>query len=190
MPYPLENPRANMILPFLAPFYDSFAIPFGWLLFRIVIGGGLIYEGWPKIIAPMAMSGYVESIGFAPGWFFSPALALVNFVGGICIVLGLLTRPFALANAFMLLVTLWFHAANPYGPTYLTTDGMAFLKNNLQYLTPAGQADLLKDGGAARLAQVQSKAITNSLFWAAGAALIAAIGGGWYSMDRFLKREF
>ena len=190
MAHSLEIPREKMILPFLAPFYDSFAIPFGWLLFRIVIGGGLIYEGWPKIIAPLAMSGYVESIGFTPGWFFSPLLAFINFAGGICIVLGFLTRPFALANAFMLLVTLWFHAAHPYGPTYLTADGMAFLKTNLQYLTPAGQADLLADGGAGRLAQVQMKAVTTSLFWAAGAALIAAIGGGWYSIDGFLQSEF
>ena len=83
-------------------FYTCFAQPVSWLILRITIGGLLTIEGWPKIQAPLAMSGFVESIGFYPGWFWSPLLAVMQFVGGIAIVIGLFTRPIAFANARML----------------------------------------------------------------------------------------
>lgn len=182
---------AGLFMPFLGPFYRNFAQPYGWAAFRIVIGGLLMIEGWPKIIAPFAQTGFVEGLGLYPGWFFSPLLAIMQFVGGAMIAVGLFTRPVALANAVMLVVTIWFHITHPYGDAFLTTEGMEFLKDNLQYLTADGQARLLSDGGSAFLHQVQSKAEFNSTFWSAGAALIAAFGGGRISVDRLLiGREF
>ncbi|MFV0409076.1 MAG: DoxX family protein [Paracoccus sp. (in: a-proteobacteria)] len=190
MPEMTSSPKERLILPFMAPFYHQFAQPVGWLGFRLIIGGLLMVEGWPKILAPMAQAGFVEGIGLAPGWFFSPLLAALQFIGGFLIAIGLLTRPAALANAVMLVITLWFHVTRPYGDAFLTPDGIIFLKDNLQYLTTQGQARLLADGGASFLHQVQSKAEFNSTFWAAGAALIAAFGGGRISVDRLLQREF
>lgn len=186
-------PRDRLYLPFLSGFYESFAQPFGWAAFRIVIGGWLALEGWHKIQSPMAMAGFVESIGFAPGWFFSPLLAVTNFLGGLLIVAGFLTRPAALANAVMLMVTYWFHVTHPYGDAFLTAAGIEYLNANPDLLTQAGKARLLADGGAAFLAGpsgVQLKAEYASLFSAAGAALIAAFGGGTLSVDRTLRREF
>ena len=119
---------------------------------------------------------------------FSVLLALI--IGGFLIAVGLLTRPVALANAVMLAVTIWFHVTRPYGDAFLTPDGIEFLKSNLQYLTDQGQMRLLNDGGAAFLHQVQAKAEFNSTFWTAGAALIAAFGGGKLSLDRRIGREF
>lgn len=186
-----SSPRERLILPFMAPFYHGFAQPFGWALFRIIIGGLLMVEGWPKILAPMAQVGFIENVlGWPAGWFFSPLLAVLQVGGGFLIAIGLLTRPAALANAVMLAVTIWFHHAHPYGPQFLTPEGVAFLRENLQYLTADGQNRLLGDGGAGFLHQVQSKAEFNSTFWAAGAALIAAFGGGKLSVDRVLGREF
>lgn len=186
-----SSPRERLVLPFIGPLYHSFAQPMGWALFRLVIGGMLMVEGWPKITAPMAQVGFVENVlGWPAGWFFSPLLAIMQFVGGFLIAIGLLTRPVALVNAVMLAITLWFHIANPYGDAFLTAEGVAFLKENLQYLTAEGQRNLLADGGAAFLHQVQSKAEFNSTFWAAGAALIAAFGGGRISTDRLLGKEF
>lgn len=185
-----SSPRERLILRFMAPFYHGFAQPVGWAVFRVIIGGFLMIEGWPKIIAPMAQVGFVESLGLAPGWVFSPLLAAMQFIGGLLIALGLLTRPAALANAVMLAITLWFHRTHPYGDAFLTPEGMTFLKDNLQYLTAEGQQRLLSDGGAGFLHQVQSKAEFNSTFWAAGAAIIAAFGGGRVSLDRLLGREF
>jgi putative oxidoreductase len=187
-----DSSRDRLVLPFLAPFYGWVAQPVGWLAFRVVIGGMLAIEGWAKIQNPMGLAGFVESLGFWPGWFFSPLVAVTNLVGGVLIVLGLLTRPAALANAVMLAVTLWFHATHPYGAAFLTPEGVAYLTANPGLLTEAGQMRLLPDGGAGFLAGptgVQRKAELASLFWTAGAALIAAFGGGPLSVDRMLRRE-
>lgn len=186
-----SSPRERLILPFMAPIYHKFAQPFGWLAFRLIIGGCLMIEGWPKIIAPMAQTGFIENVlGLPLPWLFSPLLAVVQFVGGALIALGLLTRPAALANAVMLAITLKFHLDHPYGDAFLTPEGMAFLSANLQYLTEAGQQSLLADGGTAFLHQVQGKAEFNSTFWAAGAAIIAAFGGGKFALDQMLGKEF
>jgi len=190
LPEMTSSPGERLILPFLAPFYHHFAQPVGWLAFRIIIGGLLMVEGWPKIIAPFAQAGFVEGLGLYPGWFFSPLLAVMQFVGGFLIAVGLLTRPVALANALMLAVTIWFHVTRPYGEAFLTAEGIEFLKSNLQYLTGPGQARLLSDGGAGFLHQVQAKAEFNSIFWTAGASIIAAFGGGKLSVDRRIGREF
>jgi putative oxidoreductase len=185
-----QTPRERLVLPFLEKVYSAFAQPVGWLGFRLAIGGMLVLEGWPKITAPLAQVGFVESLGFHPGWLFSPLLAALQFFGGLLIALGLLTRPAALANAVMLLITLWFHVTHPYGDAMLTPEGMAYLKDHAELLTANGQGQLLADGGATFLKQVQEKAQLASLFWAAGAALIAAFGGGYFSVDRLLRREF
>lgn len=190
LPEMTSSPKERLILPFMAPFYHQFAQPFGWLIFRVVVGGLLMVEGWPKIIAPFAQTAFVEGIGFYPGWFFSPLLAVMQFAGGFLIAIGLLTRPVALANALMLAVTIWFHVAQPYGDAFLTPEGMEFLQSNLHYLTDQGQARLLGDSGAGFLHQVQAKAEFNSTFWTAGAAIIAAFGGGKLSVDRLIGREF
>jgi len=133
-----QNPKSLMILPFMGKFYDTFAEPLAWVGFRALIGLALVYESIAKIEAPFAQAGFVESIGFYPGWFWSPLLAYLQFVGGVAIAIGLLTRPFALANAVMLAITLWFHVAHPYGDVFLTASGMDFLKSGAQNLfTPA-----------------------------------------------------
>ncbi|HEY0214593.1 MAG TPA: DoxX family protein [Paenirhodobacter sp.] len=185
-----SSPRNRLILPFLAPFYHQVAQPWGWLVLRLAVGGILVLEGWPKILAPMSSIGFAEMMGFYPGWLFSPLLAVMQFFGGILIMLGLLTRPVALANAFMLMVTLIFHITHPFGEAFLTAEGMAFLRDNTQYLTAAGQKRLLADGGHAFLELVQGKAEYSSIFWALGAAIIAAFGGGRISVDRLIGKEF
>ncbi|WP_108257877.1 DoxX family protein [Mangrovicoccus ximenensis] len=182
--------RHRLIIPFLCPVYSKFAEPVGWLGFRLAVGLGLVVAGWPKIVAPLAQSGFVESLGMYPGWLWSPLLAAMQFFGGMLIAVGFLTRPVALANAAMLLITLWFHVANPYPEPFLTAEGLAYLSANPDLLTPSAQAALLGDGGMAFGARIQEKAIYASLFWAAGAALIAAFGGGYFSVDRHLAREF
>jgi len=182
--------RERLIMPFLEKFYAGFAEPIGWAAFRVTIGLSLVVAGWPKIVAPLAQSGFVESLGMYPGWFWSPLLAAMQFFGGMMIAVGVLTRPIAFANAVMLLITLWFHAANPYPELFLTPEGMSYLTANPDLLTPGAQASLLKDGGIAFGSRIQEKAIYASLFWAAGAALVAAFGGGYFSIDRKLRKEF
>lgn len=123
-----ENNSSNLVIPALAPVYNNFAQPFAWLAFRITVGGMLALEGWPKIVAPFAQIGFLESQGYHPGWLWSPFLATLQFVGGLFIAIGLLTRPVALANGCMLALTLYFHYSNPYGDVLLTQAGLDALK--------------------------------------------------------------
>jgi putative oxidoreductase len=188
------NPEdsAEFFIPALAPVYRRFAQPLGWAVFRLAVGGVLVYEGWPKMLAPMSQIGFVEMAGFHPGWLFSPILAAMQLFGGILIMLGLFTRPAALANGVMLLLTLWFHVSHPFGHAFITPEGLQLIQQNAAlYLTPQGRARLIPDGGVTFLDLVQSKAEYASLFWAGGALLIAAFGGWHFSLDRrFFKREF
>ncbi|MBD8686553.1 MULTISPECIES: DoxX family protein [unclassified Rhizobium] len=187
---PFSNARKTLLLPFLSGFYDKFAQPLAWTAMRVAIGGMLVIEGYPKILAPFAQVGFVENLGFYPGWLWSPTLAGLQFFGGMFIALGLLTRPVALANMVMLAITLWFHFANPYGHALLTEAGMEALKAADQtFFTPQGLRRLA-DGGTVFLEQVQTKAELASLFWTGGAALFAAFGGGYWSLDKLFRKQF
>ncbi|WP_244564399.1 DoxX family protein, partial [Rhizobium sp. RU36D] len=104
-----NNDKDHLIIPPLAGFYDRVAQPMAWSIFRLAVGGMLVVEGWPKILAPLAQVGFVENLGFYPGWLWSPLLAVMQVFGGLMIALGLFTRPAALANGVMLAITLWFH---------------------------------------------------------------------------------
>jgi putative oxidoreductase len=185
----LDVPRERLIFPALDGFYRRLAEPMAWSVFRFAIGAMLVVEGWPKIMAPFAQVGFVESLGFYPGFVWSPLLAILQVVGGALIALGLFTRPAALANGVMLAITLWFHYAHPYGDALLTQAGIDALAAQPDLFT-ANAASKLADGGAKFLTQVQDKAILASLFWTGGAFLYAAFGGGAYSVDRLLKKQF
>ncbi|SFC91854.1 DoxX family protein [Tropicimonas isoalkanivorans] len=182
--------RERLFIPYMRKFYEIFAEPVGWAAFRAIIGISFMISGWPKIMAPFAQVGFLESIGLAPGWFFSPALAILQFVGGAMIVIGLYTRPIAVANTVMMLVTISFHLNHPYPELFLTTEGLSYLTANPDLLTDSAQRVLLSDGGIAFGERIQEKAIYTSVFWAAGTALIAAFGGGYLSVDRRMSKEF
>lgn len=183
-----SNDRDKLIIPPLSSFYDRIAQPMAWSIFRLAVGGLLVIEGWPKILAPFAQVGFVEKLGFYPGWLWSPTLALLQVVGGLLIALGLFTRPAALANGVMLAITLYFHVSHPYGDAFLTQAGMDALKAGSDFFTPEALARLA-DGGHGFLHQVQGKAELASLFWTGGAFLFAAFGGGYLSLDRLLFRK-
>lgn len=184
------NERDKLILPFLGTVYDNLAEPMAWSIFRLAVGGMLVVEGVPKIMAPFAQVGFVEALGFYPGFIWSPTLAVMQFVGGILLALGLFTRPAALANGVMLAITLYFHMSHPYGDAFLTQAGIDSLKAGSPLFTPEALARL-GDGGTKFLHQVQDKAELASLFWTGGAFLFAAFGGGYLSLDRWLfKKQF
>ncbi len=187
--FDFENKEGRLWLPFMASFYNRLAQPMAWLGFRVLVGGALVYEGWPKIIDPLGQAGFVEALGFYPGWLWSIFLSVMQFFGGLAIMLGLFTRPAALTNAVMLAVTFWFHHTHPFGTAFLTPEGLALLKSaGAENFTPAGLRRLA-DGGHVFLELVQGKAEMLSLIWTAAAAFFAAFGGGPLSVDRQLMRK-
>lgn len=183
-----DNAPDTLFIPALSSFYDKFAQPVAWTIFRIAVGGILVLEGWPKIMDPMGQIKFVEALSFYPGWLWSPLLAVMQFLGGILLVLGLLTRPVALANGIMLAVTLYFHLSRPFGHAFLTPEGMDAIKAGSTFFTDAARYRLA-DGGVKFLELVQGKAEYASLYWMGGAFLYAAFGGGYFSLDRLLLKK-
>src|SRR3989344_336147 len=64
----------------------------GLLALRLVLGAILIVHGWPKIKDVRANGKWFETEGFKPGIFWGTIVALLQFVGGIFILGGLLTQ--------------------------------------------------------------------------------------------------
>lgn len=93
----------KLVLPFLAPFY-AWAIPFSWAIIRAAFGIDLAIHGWEKVerlpAAFTVISGGTVA-GLPANFSASQTLILVcsEFIGGICIALGLFTRFFAAAAA-------------------------------------------------------------------------------------------
>jgi len=142
--------RSSLIIPALGRLYASLD-GVAHALLRIAAGLGLIVHGWPKIQDPMKLVGMVESLGFVPGAFWAVALAATEFIGGILLVLGLLTRPAALAATIVLVVTVYFHWV-------VQSQGW---------------------GGSEK-----------SILWATMTFLLFVRGGGAFSIDNRLKKQF
>lgn len=104
-----QSERSNrLIIPVFGRIY-SCGHDVAETLLRVVTGIALIIHGWPKIQNPFGASGMVEGLGFYPGALWSPLLSGTEFIGGILLLLGFLTRPAAVATSIVLLVTVYFH---------------------------------------------------------------------------------
>ena len=109
-----------------------------WL--RVLTGLGMAYHGWGKVFGGR-MDRFAEGVaalGFPLPGFFAWAAALSELVGGICLTLGLATRPAALLVFTTMAVAAFVrHAPDPFSRKELA----------LAYWTAAG-ALLLTGGGA------------------------------------------
>ena len=65
--------------------YDVWAV----LALRLVLGLIFLVHGWPKIRNMRENARNFESMGFRPGKLFGTAAALLEFFGGIALILGL-----------------------------------------------------------------------------------------------------
>jgi len=95
------------MIPALAGTYAK-AEPWGYLLLRVVTGAMLIAHGWPKLMAgPAAIAANVMARrGIEPAYVVACIAIFLEIVGAVCIILGLLTRPFAalLVIEFLIIV--------------------------------------------------------------------------------------
>lgn len=103
-----DDTGTRLVIPALQGLYAALA-PLSVLYMRVIAGVAFMVHGWPKINAPMGAVGMVEGLGFHPGWFWAPLLAATEFLGGLLLALGLLTRPAAVATSIVLCVTTYFH---------------------------------------------------------------------------------
>ncbi|MDZ7725965.1 MAG: DoxX family protein [Candidatus Campbellbacteria bacterium] len=74
------------------------------LVVRIIAGVTMIYYGWPKIKDLKANARDFESMGFKPGMLHGTLVAIVEFFGGIAVVLGFFTWAAALAFGFEMIM--------------------------------------------------------------------------------------
>lgn len=78
------------------------------LLIRTVLAAVMIYYGWPKIRDPASNANDFEQMGFKPGMFWGTLIAVVEFFGGIAILLGFYAELAAALFAFQMMVgTFW-----------------------------------------------------------------------------------
>lgn len=60
----------------------------GLLVFRLVVGTAFVFHGLPKVQNPFNWANEIAAVGGG----FQLLAALAEFVGGICLILGFLTR--------------------------------------------------------------------------------------------------
>jgi putative oxidoreductase len=83
---------------------------------RVAVGWNLLVHGWGKIGGPSpAFLKAFADLGFNPPEFFYWASFAIEFIGGIAIILGLLTRFFAAAVAVEMLCIFVAYWGNGFG---------------------------------------------------------------------------
>ena len=103
MPEHIDH-EPRLLFPSLKSFYDV-VIPLAWPVIRIAVGWNLFVHGWGKV--SRGPSAYIRPFleqGFDPALPWIWAALIVEFVGGIALILGLFTRFFAAAAAIELLI--------------------------------------------------------------------------------------
>ncbi len=123
-----EKNTTELLIPALRPIYDQLSEYVGVAL-RVVVGGIMIPHGyehyfgrqtlpeWFTGIEPQAapqfgaglepFTGFLASQGYEPAYLWALLITLVQFFGGLLLVLGLLTRFAAAAITIFLFVSIF-----------------------------------------------------------------------------------
>jgi putative oxidoreductase len=122
----------RLVVPGLAGLYALGGLV-AWPLLRIACGGFLLPHAGQKLFGWFGGYGlagsapFFEKLGLAPGYGWALAAALVEGVGGVLLILGLLTRLAALAVIVLMVVAvLQVHLANGFFWTSLGWEYPAF----------------------------------------------------------------
>ena len=95
------------------------------LALRIGVGVELVVHGWPKIKSPANFAGMLGQLGIKGTIFWAWVVALVEFLGGIALILGLLTRPAAFFVTVEFLVISFYLKPNKMKVPFTTPQGQA-----------------------------------------------------------------
>ena len=87
----------------LAPYADVML-----LVARLVVGVVMVYYGWPKVRDPARHFKEFEQTGFKPASFWGSIILVVEFFGGLAMLLGVVVWAAAALFGFeMLMGTIW-----------------------------------------------------------------------------------
>ena len=119
----------------------------GPLVLRLTLASAFIVHGYPKLFKTFGgFAGWLDSIGIRPGKFWALVVGVVEFFGGIALVLGIFTRLAALLIAVDMFVALvkvkWGRAR------YVDTERMGW-ELDLAYLAMALALVFLGPGASA-----------------------------------------
>ncbi len=78
----------------------------GILILRVVVGLIFVGHGWPKIKDLKTTASNFEGMGFKPGKLWGTLVALLEFLGGIALIVGFFTQIVALLFAIEFAVIL------------------------------------------------------------------------------------
>ena len=81
----------------------------GLIALRMIVGALFVVHGWQKVAAGgggAAFAGGLAHMGFSPGVLWAWIVTVVEFGGGICLLLGVLVRPAAALIAIEMLVAI------------------------------------------------------------------------------------
>lgn len=76
------------------------------LVARVVLGLILLSHGWPKLKNIKETAKSFDGMGFKPGIFWGQTVGLLEFAGGIALVLGFLTQVFGVLFILEFLIIL------------------------------------------------------------------------------------
>jgi len=102
----------RLVIPVLGGLYRA-AAPFTETAIRIVAGLSLVPHGYPKLfVNPEAAAAFLAKGGYTPGIFWAILLGLTEFVGGLLLAAGFLTRLACIPIFIFLLTAIAFHSKN------------------------------------------------------------------------------
>jgi len=124
----VASPR--LAIPALGGIYEALS---GWSypLVRATVGLFLMPHGAQKLFGwyggyGIAGTGefFATQLGMTPGWLWALVAGLIEFFGGLALVLGFLTRPVAAAVVvFMAVAMFWVHIGNGF---FVTNGGYEY----------------------------------------------------------------
>ena len=80
------------------------------LILRLMLGAAFIAHGYPKLFKAenrQMFSGWLESMGLKPGKFWALVVGVVEFYGGIALILGVYTQLVAMLLVINMVVAMW-----------------------------------------------------------------------------------
>ncbi len=83
---------------------EAILVGLALMALRIGLGVELVIHGWPKLRNPGGIAGFFGQMGLKPALFWTWVVILVEFAGGLALILGLMTRAVALLTAIEFLV--------------------------------------------------------------------------------------
>ena len=111
-----ESTAPRLVVPALSGLYEALA-PYSYAFMRFCVGAILVPHGYAKLFHG-AVNNVATMVG---GWGLQPAMAwaywigILEFVGGVMIAVGFLTRPIAFMVAFEMAVAMFMvHWGNGY----------------------------------------------------------------------------